>query len=148
MTMKANPVTLIAVLGLFCLTAPVFAHHGFDTEYDQSKKLSLSGVVTKVSWLNPHMRIFIDVTNKDGSVTNWNLELTSPNNVRRQGWGKNDLVAGDKVNFEANPGKLVESRGALRLITKVGENKPLFVRGGPEAEQEGYKQEKNNSPKQ
>jgi Family of unknown function (DUF6152) len=137
--MKANGGVLVTVLGLACFAVPLFAHHGFDTEYDQSKKVSLTGVVTKVSWLNPHMRIFIDVTNKDGSVTNWNLELTSPNNVRRQGWGKNDLLPGDKVNFEANPGKLVESRGALRLITKAGENKPLFVRGGPEAEQEGYK---------
>jgi len=72
-------------------------------------------------------------------VSNWNLELTSPNNVRRQGWGKNDLLPGDKVNFEANPGKLVETRGALRLITKVGDTHPLFVRGGPEAAQEGYK---------
>jgi hypothetical protein len=140
--MKANRgVLVVAVFGLFCLTVPVIAHHGFDTEYDQSKKISMTGVVTKVSWLNPHMRIFIDVTNKDGSVANWNLELTSPNNVRRQGWGKNDLLPGDKVNFEANPGKLVESRGALRLITKVGENKPLFVRGGPEAAQEGYKED-------
>jgi len=139
--MKANRGVLVAVLGLICLAVPVFAHHGFDTEYDQSKKVQLSGVVTKVSWLNPHMRIFIDVTNKDGSVTNWNLELTSPNNVRRQGWGKNDLVPGDKVNFEANPGKLVESRGALRLITKAGDTHPLFVRGGPEAAQEGYKED-------
>jgi hypothetical protein len=139
--MKANRGFLVAVLGLFCLAVPVFAHHGFDTEYDQSKKMQLSGVVTKVSWLNPHMRIFIDVTNKDGSVTNWNLELTSPNNVRRQGWGKNDLLPGDKVNFEANPGKLVESRGALRLITKAGDTHPLFVRGGPEAAQEGYKED-------
>jgi len=137
--MKAKLGVLAAVLGLSYLTVPVLAHHGFDTEYDQSKKLMMTGVVTKVSWLNPHMRIFIDVTNKDGSVTNWNLELTSPNNVRRQGWGKNDLVPGDKVSFEANPGKLVESRGAMRSISKVGDNHPLFVRGGPEAAQEGYK---------
>ena len=139
--MKTKLGVLIASITIFCSAIPVLAHHGFDTEYNQSKKLSLTGVVTKVSWLNPHMRIFIDVTNKDGSVTNWNLELTSPNNVRRQGWGKNDLVPGDKVNFEANPGKLVESRGALRLITKVGDNHALFVRGGPEAAQEGYKED-------
>lgn len=137
--MKAKRAVRLAFLGLLSLGLPAFAHHGFDTEYNQSKKVSLTGVVTKVSWLNPHMRIFVDVTNKDGSATNWNLELTSPNNVRRQGWGKNDLLPGDKVNFEANPGKLVESRGALRLITKVGDNRPLFVRGGPEAAQEGYK---------
>jgi hypothetical protein len=138
--MKANLKVLVAVLGLFSLAVPVIAHHGFDTEYDQSKKLQMTGVVTKVSWENPHMRVYIDVTDKDGTVTNWNVELTSPNNIRRQGWGKNDLLPGDKVNFEANPGKLVPSRGALRTITKVGDNKPLFVRGGPEAEKEGYKQ--------
>ena len=138
--MKANLRVLVAGLGLFYLTLPAVAHHGFDTEYDSSKKISMTGVVTNVSWLNPHMRVYIDVTDKSGVVTNWNLELTSPNNIRRQGWGKNDLLPGDKVNFEVNPGKLVQSRGALRLITKVGENKPLFVRGGPEAEKEGYKQ--------
>jgi hypothetical protein len=135
--MNAKLQVLAALLGLFFLTVPALAHHGFDTEYDSSKKVSMTGVVTKVSWMNPHMRIYIDVTDKDGGVTNWNLELTSPNSVRRQGWGKNDLMPGDKVNFEANPGKLVENRGALKLISKVGENKPLFVRGGPEAEQEG-----------
>ena len=137
--MKANCRALVALFTFFYVVVPTFAHHGFDTEYDQSKKLELTGVVTKVSWLNPHMRIYVDVTNKDGSVTNWNLELTSPNNVRRQGWGKNDLLPGDKVTFEANPGKLVESRGALRRINKAGDPHPLFVRGGPEAEQEGYK---------
>jgi len=136
--MKAKVGALMAVvLGLSYLTVPVIAHHGFDTEYDPSKKVSLTGVVTKVSWLNPHMRVYIDVTDKNGVVTNWNLELTSPNSVRRQGWGKNDLLPGDKVNFEATPGKLVANRGALSSISKVGENRRLFVRGGPEAEQEG-----------
>jgi hypothetical protein len=135
--MKAKfGVLMVALLGLFCLTVPLIAHHGFDTEYDASKKVSLTGVVTKVSWLNPHMRVYIDVTDKNGVVTNWNLELTSPNSVRRQGWEKNDLLPGDKVNFEVTPGKLVANRGALSSISKVGENKPLFVRGGPEAEQE------------
>jgi Family of unknown function (DUF6152) len=136
--MKAKLGLIVAVLGL-CSAVPAIAHHGFDTEYDQSKKLTLTGTVTKVSWMNPHMRVYIDVTDANGQVTNWNLELTSPNNIRRQGWGPKDLVPGDKVNFEVNPGKLVASRGALRIITKVGDNKPLFVRGGPEAEKEGYK---------
>jgi hypothetical protein len=86
--MKANRGVLLAVLGLICLAVPVFAHHGFDTEYDQSKKLSLTGVVTKVSWLNPHMRIFIDVTNKDGSVSNWNLGIDQSKQCTASGLGK------------------------------------------------------------
>ena len=124
---------LVAGLGLFCLTVPVVAHHGFDTEYDANKKVKLTGVVTMVSWTNPHMRIYIDVTGPDGKVTNWNMELTSPNTIRRQGWGPNDLMAGDKVIFEGFGGKVVETRGSLQTIMKVGENKPLFGPGGPDA---------------
>ena len=112
--------------------ASALAHHGFDTEYDAAKKVSLSGVVTQVAWTNPHMRVYIDVTDVGGKVTNWNMELTSPNSVRRQGWGVNDLKPGDKVNFEGYGGKEVYSRGSLARISKVGEDKLMFVQGGPQ----------------
>ena len=65
---------LVAALAVLRLTAPVFAHHGFDTEYDAKKHVKLTGVVTMVSWTNPHMRVYIDVTGPDGKVTNWNME--------------------------------------------------------------------------
>ena len=123
---------LVAGLSLFCMTAPAFAHHGFDTEYDANKKVKLSGVVKQVAWTNPHMRVYIDVTD-GGKTTTWNMELTSPNSVRRQGWGPNDLKAGDKVTFEGYGGKVVESRGSLLSISKQGSNIPLFTQGGPEA---------------
>lgn len=131
--MKRKLGVLMAVLGLFRLATPVLAHHGFDTEYDATKKVKMTGVVTQVSWTNPHMRIYIDVTGPDGKVTNWNMELTSPNTIRRQGWGPNDLKAGEKVVFEGFAGKVVESRGSLQTIMKAGENKPLFGPGGPDA---------------
>ncbi len=124
---------LVAALGIFCVTAPALAHHGFDTEYDANKKVKLTGVVKQVAWTNPHMRVYIDVTDTGGKVTTWNMELTSPNSVRRQGWGPNDLKAGDKVNFEGYGGKVDESRGSLLSISKQGSNVPLFTQGGPEA---------------
>jgi len=124
-----------AGLGVFCLTAPLVAHHGFDTEYDANKKVKLEGVVTQVSWTNPHMRVYIDVTGPDGKVTNWNMELTSPNTIRRQGWGPSDLKAGDRVIFEGFGGKVVESRGSLQSIMKKSDMKPLFGPGGPDAAQ-------------
>ena len=128
---------LLTVVGLACLTAPALAHHGFDTEYDAKKKVKLTGVVTQVAWTNPHMRVYVDVTGDDGKVTNWNFELTSPNTIRRQGWGANDLKPGEKVIIEGYAGIVVESRGSLQSIMKVGENRPLFVAGGPEAAAEG-----------
>ena len=126
-----------AGVGLLCLAVPALAHHGFDTEYDASKRVKLSGVVTQVAWTNPHMRVYVDVTGPDGKVTNWNLELTSPNTIRRQGWGANDLKPGEQVVVEGYAGIVVESRGSLQSIMKVGENRPLFVAGGPESAAEG-----------
>ena len=124
---------LSLTLGLLASAAPVLAHHGFDTEYDANKKVKLTGVVKEVTWTNPHMRVYIDVTGADGKVTTWNMELTSPNTIRRQGWGPDDLVAGDKVIFEGFGGKVVESRGSLQTIMKVSDMKPLFGPGGPDA---------------
>ncbi len=121
-----------AVLGLCCIAAPAFAHHGFDTEYDAKKKVKLTGVVTQVAWTNPHMRVYIDVTGPDGKVTNWNLELTSPNRIRRQGWGPNDLKTGDRVVFEGYGGKVIENRGSLLSIRKEGETTMLFEETSPE----------------
>jgi len=131
--MRTKSGILAAGLGVFCLTAPIAAHHGFDTEYDASKKFTLTGVVQKVEWQNPHMRVYVDVTDANGKVTTWNMEMTSPNTVRRQGWGPKDLVAGEKVTFTTYGGKVVETRGSLVTIKKLSDGRELFVAGGPDA---------------
>jgi hypothetical protein len=124
---------LAAGFGAVCLVAPVLAHHGFDTEYDADKKITLTGVVSKVEWTNPHMHVYIDVTDAGGKVTTYNMELTSPNTVQRAGWGKNSLLPGEKVVFEGFAGKVVASRGSLAKIAKVETpDTPLFVQGGPD----------------
>jgi len=124
---------LLAGVGCVIATAPALAHHGFDTEYDASKKFTLSGVVQKVEWQNPHMRVYVDVTDASGKVTTWNMEMTSPNTVRRQGWGPKDLVAGEKVTFTTYGGKVIETRGSLVSIKKMSDGRELFVAGGPDA---------------
>ena len=62
---------------------PAAAHHTFIAQYDPDQPVVLTGVVTRVEWTNPHARIYLDVPNEDGSATNWNLELASPNVLRR-----------------------------------------------------------------
>ena len=131
--MRTKLGVLVAGLGLFCLVVPVIAHHSFDTEYDATKKVKLTGVVTMVAWTNPHMRVYIDVRDAGGKVTTWNLEMTSPNTVRRQGWGTKDLLPGDEVTFTGFGGKVVETRGSLFSIKKLSDGRELFTAGGPEA---------------
>ena len=132
---------LVASLGLFCVAAPAVAHHGFDTEYDAKKKFKHTGVVKQVLWTNPHMRVHVDVTDASGKVTTYNMEITSPNSVQRQGWGRNSLLPGEKVVFEGYGGLVVETRGALARIAKAATpDKPLFIQGGPEAAGQGFPQ--------
>ena len=132
--MRTKLAGLVAGLSVLSLAVPVVAHHGFDTEYDAKKKVSLADVITKIEWTNPHMHLYIDVTDTDGNVANWNLEMASPNTVRRQGWGRNSVLPGDEVVFEGYAGLVVETRGALaRIATAAAPDEPLFVQGGPAA---------------
>jgi hypothetical protein len=120
---------LLAGVGVFCLVAPVLAHHGFETEYDNNKTITATGVVSKVEWTNPHMHLYVDVTDAGGKVTTYNLELTSPNAIQRQGWNKNDLVPGEKVTFKAHAGKVIEERAALDSLVKVSAPKQEIFKG-------------------
>ena len=127
--MRPKPGILLSGLALFYLAVPIAAHHGFDTEYDASKKVKMTGVVSKIEWTNPHMHVYIDVADASGKVTTYNLELTSPNAIQRQGWNKNDLLVGEKVTFAGHAGRVVESRGALDSLVKVSAPKQEIFKG-------------------
>src|SRR5260370_17023441 len=96
---------LVAVVGLLAAACPALAHHAFVAQYDASRSMMLQGVVTKVEWTNPHARFYVDVKDKSGNVTNWNLELASPNALRRLGWTRDILKPGDKVSVFVAPAK-------------------------------------------
>jgi hypothetical protein len=75
------------------------AHHSFSAEFDRDKPITLTGTVTKLEWTNPHARIYIDVTDADGKVVNWDFELGPPNGLMRQGWNRNSLGQGLTVTI-------------------------------------------------
>lgn len=75
---------LVAAIGvIFC--APAFPHHSFGAEYDESKPVTVTGVVTKIDWENPHMHFYLDVKD-DSGVVHWKFEAFPPNMLVRQGW--------------------------------------------------------------
>jgi len=109
--------TLVGGLAFFFAGLPVVAHHAFVAEYDASKSTTLQGVVTKVEWTNPHARFYIDVKDKNGSVTNWNLELASPNALRRLGWTRDAIKVGDTVSVLVAPAKDGTKMANARTVT-------------------------------
>lgn len=93
------------------------AHHSFAAQYDASKPVTLKGTVTKVEWTNPHARFYIDVADGAGKVVNWNLELASPNYLKRAGWSSTSLKAGDEVTVEGSLARSGANMANARLVT-------------------------------
>jgi len=108
---------LVSGLAFFSAVLPVVAHHAFVAEYDASKSTTLHGVVTKVEWTNPHARFYIDVKDKNGSVANWNLELASPNALRRLGWTRDAIKVGETVSVLVAPAKDGTKMANARTVT-------------------------------
>jgi hypothetical protein len=122
---------LISILSLALLGGgqPLLAHHSFSNEYDESRSITLEGVVTRVDWENPHVHYYVDVLGPDGTVVNWVCETGGPNRLARRGWTHDSLKPGDKVIVHGFPAKDASHNADGRKVTlangqKIGESNP------------------------
>jgi len=110
---------LCAVASLLILSAvPATAHHSFAAQYDRNKPITLSGPVTKLEWINPHGRLFIDVKDASGKVVNWEIELGAPAILMRNGWKRADVPVGGVVTvtgFLAKDGSNMANASSVTL---------------------------------
>jgi hypothetical protein len=117
----AKGLEFLAVLFLACL--PAWAHHGTGASYNMDKPLTLTGVVTEFVWSNPHCQIFFDVTDANGKVTNWVSEISQPASLKRVGWTRRELKAGDQITITVGPSKAGAPAGvALKLKLPNGKS--------------------------
>jgi hypothetical protein len=97
------------------------AHHAFAAEYDETKRVTVSGTVSRFEWTNPHGWLYVDgVDGKDesGTVTHWRFEMGSPGGLTRRGWRRTELKHGDPVTvegFRAKNGSRVANAAAVTL---------------------------------
>ena len=112
---------ILAVLIVALLLGPPhsLAHHSFAAEYDSKKPVTLTGTVTKVEWLNPHVRFYADVKDQDGAVHNWEFELGSGTSLVRQGWTRTSLKPADVIKVEG-----FLARDGSRLVNAVSVSTP------------------------
>ena len=102
------------------------AHHSFAAEFDITKPVTLAGKVTKIEWTNPHAYLFIDVPDpKTGAVTNWEIEMGSPNGLTRLGWTRNLVKAGDAVTVEGSLGRNKPNLANARSVVMTETGKKL-----------------------
>jgi hypothetical protein len=90
---------VLAIAALLVSAVPVLAHHSLQSEFDINKSITLKGTVTKVEWVNPHVYVYLDVKDSNGTVTNWALESLPTAVLRRGGLTKQMLGLGETVEI-------------------------------------------------
>ncbi len=115
--MKIRSAWIIAATLIMAAVAPVFAHHSFAAEFDANKPVNVTGSLTKLDWINPHARLFIEVKGSDGKVVNWEIELGPPAILLRNGWTKNSVKAGDVLTVNGSLAKDGTNLANARTVT-------------------------------
>jgi hypothetical protein len=121
----------IAGLAIALLTiagATLSAHHSF-AAFDMTKEQTISGVVSRFDWTNPHTFIWVDVTNEKGVTETWAIEGMSPNYLGRRGWSKNSVKPGEKITLSIRPLKEGKT-GGMFIRAQIGD-RVLMPNGTP-----------------
>ena len=107
---------LIAPLIALLVAGTALAHHS-PVVFDRTRTITVEGIVTEFKWSSPHSWIHLDVTDKDGKVGNWGVEMNPASLLTRGGWRANTIKPGDKVAITVHPLRNNEKGGQYISIT-------------------------------
>jgi hypothetical protein len=113
--MKMGALTLLVASILCMMPCSTLAHHSISAEFDGSRRVVLSGTITKVEWTNPHTFFFVDAKDpRTGQIVSWACELGSPNMLSTLGWTRSTLKVGMMVTFSG----VLARDGSYRLMPR------------------------------
>ncbi|MDG2175915.1 MAG: DUF6152 family protein [Gammaproteobacteria bacterium] len=123
---------LFVTIILTVLALPLFAHHSFFGRFDNSTSMEMEGTVTEIHWRNPHVHIFLEVENPDGSMTKWDLESGSPTLMQRAGIPRDAIEEGMTIRVAAWP-SLTENLEAFATNVLLPDGRELVMQTGADA---------------
>jgi Family of unknown function (DUF6152) len=128
--MKRTLVTaLILTTALIATTTPSLAHHS-SAMFDQTKTVTVEGVVKKWELTNPHSWLWVDVKGKDGKVVTWGFEAEGPSTLQRAGIRPSDFKEGTKITISGNPMRNGEPAAIWLNAVRASDGKKFDPRAG------------------
>ena len=122
--------TVMTGLLALAMAATAWAHHSVSAEFDQSKPVTFTGVVSKIEWTNPHIYTHVEVKEPDGKVVEYRVEGGPPNALYRAGWRKDTLKIGDTVTVSGLRAKIATSTNIGVAFITTADGKKVFANGG------------------
>ena len=107
----------ILILTWLLIPVATVAHHAYTAEFDTTKPVKLSGILTKVEWSNPHIWIYLDVKDDKGNVTNWGFSASPPGMLQRRGITKNSLKLGEVLTISGHRAKDGSNNASGNVVT-------------------------------
>ena len=115
---RMTRILLLLVAGFsLAVAGSVVAHHSETAEYDSTKPVKVTGTITKVEWLNPHVWFYVDVKDDSGKVTNWGFSNAPPGALMRRGVTKDALKIGAEVTVEGVRARDGSNNASGRRVT-------------------------------
>jgi hypothetical protein len=104
-------------------TLPLLAHHGTGM-YDMSNPTTITGVVKRFEWTNPHAYIYVDVKDDKGNLVEWAVEMMSLNHLKSYGWSRNTVQPGDTISCTGGAAKS-GAPAMLSSLIKLGDGRVI-----------------------
>ena len=122
-----------ALAGLL-LAGPLSAHHSPSAIFDMGNPIVVKGTLTKVEWVNPHIKVLVDAQGQDGSNEPWQIESQPPSWFKHVGLGRADFAKaiGQAVTVVGVPARNGSHYAYLQKLTFVDGNSIEVERGGGE----------------
>ena len=117
MTRKLGIPFILIVLSLLAIGIPVFAHHGTAGVYDFTVRITTKAVVKEYIWANPHVQIYVETKDEQGTVEKWNGEASNALALHRAGWNSKIIKPGDPITMTGYQAKTGAKMLRLKSVT-------------------------------